>query len=579
MTPSEQTQIDTQLEDRLLGWVKSRSSEAEQLALDATRLLSCTSDRLESISRQGFFKRIWSRLTGASTANERVNINDLIRVQKNSLRYLNMLQEQEMLMAHSMLSLKNNLLALNIQDKETRNIVDLLAEETQKSFEKLENRVDQLEISSNLQGWLLTLEEREYDEKYPTEFMRLFRIINDFYTIKDDNWNYNDLMFMRKAIRSVKIDSRKIITLNFFIDNLIDEIQDNRVGIDLYNFLISELGPQSIENYSLLVVDNISSPVFISMHRLKTQYTDRLDDINELKEELKISTAEALKRLLRRSISQLNVNLNYEFPLADAAIEILGCIRLANRLFLVPDKTNALPKTNASSAEKIVIQPDKSAMINSKIDPHNLTIGTWSVQNKSYYDYFPKNSYTWNTLDVINVFCPDIPRVFDVKYINNLILAFYHTQYDKFYVSLSGDGYIWNHYRLIDDNNKHITYSDIVDRIIFVFNDKLIIYLKSYNNFYYYSFDNYKFFPNIPSSSTEVITTSDGSNFFINKLYPFDDFNIIIATNIKQSIFISNDLIFWQVIHAPFDVIDLTFDGKKIICNGSDEKYYSLDLY
>ena len=71
--------------------------------------------------------------------------------------------------------------------------------------------------------------------------------------------------------------------------------------------------PEGIANYSKYVVDNISSPVFVSMHGLKTQYVDRLDIVEELQDEMNISMSEALKRLLRRSIANMNVNLIMSF--------------------------------------------------------------------------------------------------------------------------------------------------------------------------------------------------------------------------------------------------------------------------
>ncbi|WP_279059856.1 hypothetical protein [Bilophila wadsworthia] len=99
---------------------------------------------------------------------ERANTADLIQMQKASLRYINMLQEQQMMTAHSLLTLKNNLVTLAIKEEETRNLVGLLAERTLQRFQDLETREDQLEISQNLQGWLLTLEARDYDVNYPT---------------------------------------------------------------------------------------------------------------------------------------------------------------------------------------------------------------------------------------------------------------------------------------------------------------------------------------------------------------------------------------------------------------------------
>jgi len=237
-----------------------------------------------------------------------------------------------LMMAHSMMSLNNNLKALAVWEEETREIIDLLAERTRKRFEKLEQRVDQLEISSNLQGWLLTLRERKYDKKIPTEYMRLFRVINDFYRMKNDGWNYQDLLFMQSAIRTVGLDPECELSLNVFIDNLIDEIQQDGVGFDSYGESITLFSPQEADDYSKFVVENISSPVFTSMHGLKMQYMDRLDVVEILSGQLQITQTDALKMLLRQSIANMGVNLDYQFPLAETAIEILGCIRLGEKL-------------------------------------------------------------------------------------------------------------------------------------------------------------------------------------------------------------------------------------------------------
>ena len=331
MTASEQKNVDKHIEG-MLDWASTRHSEAEQLSLDAVRLLSCTSDRLEKTKNQGFFKRCWSRFNGDAGSAERANTADMIQMQKMSFRYINMLQEQQLVMAHSMLSLKNHLYSLAVKEEETRNLIALLAKNTLERFSKLEHRVDQLEISTNLQGWLLSLEERDYDEKYPTEYMRLFRVINDFYTLKNDAWNYNDLMFMRKAIRTVGIDPKRKISLNVFIDSLTDEIGQDGVGFDTYTQAITAFNTQEIKNYSKYAVENISSSVFTSIHGLKIQYMDRLDIVEEFVDQFQITQSEALKRLLRRSIANLGVNLDYQFPLAETAIEILGCIRLVEQL-------------------------------------------------------------------------------------------------------------------------------------------------------------------------------------------------------------------------------------------------------
>ena len=327
MTAAEEKALDSKVE-QMMDWAKTRQAEAEQLAMDSARLMACTTDRLDKLKNQGFFKRCWSRFSGQAGAMERANANDMIQMQKMAFRYVNMLQEQQLLMAHSLLSLKNNLNSLAIREEQTRQMIGLLAERTKERFEKLENRVDQLEISTNLQGWLLGLEEREYDTKYPTEYMRLFRVINDFYRIKNDNWNYNDLMFMRKAIRTVGLDPKWKLPIGVFLNSLTDEVARLENGIDTYRVAITEHTQDTPNNYSQFAIENISSPAFLTLHGINTHYTDKLDAIEALQNSLSISKMEALKILLSQSIKNMNINLDYEFPLAETAIEILGCMRL-----------------------------------------------------------------------------------------------------------------------------------------------------------------------------------------------------------------------------------------------------------
>lgn len=154
MTEPEVKNIDVHVE-QMLDWAQANQAEAEQLSYDAVRLLSCTENRLEKVKNQGFYKRCWSRFNGDAASAERANTGDMIQMQKMSLRYINMLQEQQMMMAHSMLSIKNNLFSLAVKEEETRSLVTFLANNTLNRFKKLEHRVDQLEVTTSLQGWLL----------------------------------------------------------------------------------------------------------------------------------------------------------------------------------------------------------------------------------------------------------------------------------------------------------------------------------------------------------------------------------------------------------------------------------------
>lgn len=353
MTPAEQNNIDSQIE-QMMGWVQEHKIEAEQLALDSARLLACTSDRLSRAKNQGFFRRCWNRFTGKTGEMERANADDMMEMQKKAFRYLNMLQEQQVLMAHSLLSLKNNLIALAVSEAETRDMIGALAQRTQEKFEELENRTDQLEVTTNLQGWLLGLEEREYDRKYPTPYMRMFRIINDFYNIKKDNWNYNDLMFMRTALRKAGIDPRTEISLSDFINALTDEIQNEKVGMEKYTQMIETYAPKNAKDYNQFVLENISSPVMATIHGLRKQFTQASDIVEVLQDELSISAIEAQKRILQKIISNMNVEMNHAFSLGEAAIEIMGCLRLIDNMEIPLDIIESVEATEAQSGQESI---------------------------------------------------------------------------------------------------------------------------------------------------------------------------------------------------------------------------------
>lgn len=367
MTQAEEKVLDKHLEQNVMTWVTTRQAEAEQLAMDSARLMACTTERLDRLKNQGFFKRCWNRFNGNAGAMERANVNDIIQMQKMSFRYVNMLQEQQLLMAHSLLSLKNNLNSLAVKEEQTRQMIGLLAERTRERFEKLEKRVAKVEVNQNLQGWLLGLEEREYARLYPTEYMRLFRVINDFYAIKDDNWDFNDLMLMRKAIRTVGLDPKWKLSIGLFLNSLTDEIQRLNNGHETYRDAITEHAPTTIVNYSQFAIENISSPAFLTLHGINTHYADKMEAIEALQDSLSISREEAMKTLLRQTIKNLNINLDYEFPLAETAIEILGCIRLADRLHAVNNdaktdsgSTNTSANNHTEKAHSSADVPDKT---------------------------------------------------------------------------------------------------------------------------------------------------------------------------------------------------------------------------
>ena len=365
MTDTEKSAINAKVEE-MMPWARANTVRAEQLAFDAVRLLASTEERLDDLNKQGFFKRCWTRFNGSAGAMERANTNALIQMQRMALVFVNQLQQQQILTAHSMISLKNNLACLAAKEGKTLEIIAHLATRTFERFEELESRIERVEVQTALQSWLITLEEREYRERIPEKFMRFFQVVNDYYSMKNDDWNPLDYLYMRKAFYLVDIDPNEKISLRNFINQLVDEVKS--VGNARYTQAISMFSPfrqKETGEYSKYVVDNISSAIAVALHGVSLRYLDRSGDVEtvirslqkregrEFSEEEKESEKFALlKDFLVNDIENLSINIDYEFSYAEAACELLECMKLAEKLHQIEmTEKNAVEHSSFSGIE------------------------------------------------------------------------------------------------------------------------------------------------------------------------------------------------------------------------------------
>lgn len=322
LAQAEQEEIDRHLEQKIKVTENSKA-EAERLALDATRLLSCTETRLDEYRDQGFFSRAWNAFTGKDKEIERANQQDLVEMQKYAWRYINLLSERDALLSHSLITVRNNLVTLQSSQAETRKQFINLAEKVQSRFLDLEDRTEQIETSVNIHNWLITLETREYEERF-SPYFRLIKLVNDFYSIKPDDWHIQELRCLQQAIKRVELPWKESVSLNQFVEGLIEEIDCH--GYDQYEDLI--LPPSHEHIKPDCVVDNIPVPAYSSLFNIAANYFHSLDTIKALASHLEISESEAIKKTLRQFIEKQGVNLDAEIELRDLAVELLDCMRL-----------------------------------------------------------------------------------------------------------------------------------------------------------------------------------------------------------------------------------------------------------
>jgi len=325
-SPTEIQTIDSHL-DVKLAWAKSRMAVAEQLALDASRLLACTGDRLATYQGQGFFKRCWFGLSGRNGNVQRANEKDLIEMQKYAWRYLNLLQERDLLAAHSIITVKNNLMTLAVDQDDIRQEVSRLADRVYNRFVALDERVDKIEASQRIHGWLLTIDMRGYDSAFPPN-LRLLRVVNDFYHLKPGSWNIMELRYLQKALKEVGLDIRENIRVGEFVDRVVEEIE----GLGYPGFSTLVTLEDEVNWDDDFVVDEISAPSFNSLYQIKKNYTSSSRVIRSLQKSLGIAHVDAIKTVMSDFITEQGIDTGIEVPLKDLAIEILSCFDLAQRL-------------------------------------------------------------------------------------------------------------------------------------------------------------------------------------------------------------------------------------------------------
>jgi hypothetical protein len=360
--PSELDAIDQTLASKL-AWAKEGNAIGDQLALDASRILSCVAERLDDYRDQGFFKRCWSTLSGKTGALERANQNDLIEMQKHAWRYIDLLQERDLLTAHSIITVKNNLLTLSLDHQEVKEQVTRLADRVYNRFVVLEDRVEHLEISQNIHGWLLTIKTNDYDEKYP-KYLRMLRVVSDFFSIKRDSWNFNELKYMHQGLTDVGLDVKEKVSTAEFINCIIDEIESS--GYQSFSRLVSLGLMDNISND--FIVDSVSAPAFSSLYQIKGDYSSSSRVIKALqkKEENKSaihkfirrlfkikpqSHGESIKSVMSDFITERGVDLSVQVPLKDLATEILACFGLVSRLVDFENDVSPSVKYDMSSTE------------------------------------------------------------------------------------------------------------------------------------------------------------------------------------------------------------------------------------
>lgn len=338
-----------------LSKVVESGSKFVQLATDATRLLSKTDENIQEIKNTSFFKRIRELFTknkkndGEVTKtpvvhqtmvvqSSDVSKEEFFALQEFARQSLEVLNERNLLTADALITVKNNLNTLDVKQQEIKEAVIVMAKKVSDRFNRLENRLDELENAHNLLVWLTGIDFDEEYKKLP-ETIRFLKVIRDFYNRKKTDYSREHLLLIRKAMDSVGLDYKKEISLGNFVDMLVDELQDFDEGKYL------EITKINLGGNCLLSADELSDLLAVPSFAAVTQMTESKNKLKDtillLEKEYNLPYSEALKKSIKNDIAMKNgIDMNVKMTMGDLGVELLSCYSA------IPDLVEDLkPKT------------------------------------------------------------------------------------------------------------------------------------------------------------------------------------------------------------------------------------------
>jgi len=164
-------------------------------------------------------------------------------------------------------------------------------------------------------------------------------------------------------LKNVDLPWKQTISLQSFICELIDEI--GAAGFDAYEELIST-GTNGNKIQPSFVIDNIPAPSYATLFVVVDNYSKSSTVIDVLAEQLSMSREEAIKTVLLDFVKKQGIDLNYELPLRDVALELLYCLQLATRLYAAGDtlpSADSLEPADSLESEIVSIEPGEDLAV------------------------------------------------------------------------------------------------------------------------------------------------------------------------------------------------------------------------
>ncbi len=352
---------------------QANAALTQQLALDASKLVTTSQERLAQQASAGFFKRFASAISGRTGENQAQNQVDMLRLQKLAWHYLQQLQQQNLINAQSIAVIRNNLGTMSAYIIETRGFLE-------QAVDKIDQRLRHVENNASFNNWSLGIEAKQRRLKSNPRALLILRLTYDFMgshpgvlLSERDVANY-----LVNTLEKLDINCDEEVTLIDFISDLIEQIE--LPGIDQYRKIIS----LSFDEHRVdaeFILKNISSTGFNALYFLSDHY-ERIVDLTSDQE--LVNSDKARAKIISKFFGSEFSALATTYSIRHLICEIIGGSQLAIDVYKETNGLNAAPEQAAEAPQQ---QAERVALVSSlpEIHAHTFFDGKHSDESKRSY--------------------------------------------------------------------------------------------------------------------------------------------------------------------------------------------------
>lgn len=325
--------------EALVGQYRNNAAQTQQLAVDASRLITCSEERLKQQAESGFFKRFAGAFTGKSRQNQLQNQVDALHMQKFAWHYLKQLQQQNLINAQSIAVIRNNLGTMNEKTIETREFLF-------QAVDKINRRLIRVENNANFHQWSLNIEANKRRFKSIPKAILVLNLAYDFMRSHPGvALTAQDINHLIVTLEKLDVDCDEEVELLGFIIDLIDQIE--ATSIERYRAVI-ELSFEEHVADSYFIQKNISGLAFNSLYYLSDEYDRIIDMISDGEV---CDSDEKRERIISRFFGKAFSGLYTQYRMRDLIEEIIGGSLLTLEIYKDQHGLNALPDEAVEDAQ------------------------------------------------------------------------------------------------------------------------------------------------------------------------------------------------------------------------------------